>query len=60
MSFKREVLNVLREISTSLARIETAIIVQGDDVRHRLEILETEAPRVERRLVDVERKIAAR
>lgn len=59
MSAKRELVAVLREISASLDRIELVLIEQGRDLRHRVEILEIEAPRTERRLLNVEGKVAA-
>ena len=60
MSAKREIVTVLREISAALDRLEIAIVEQGRDAHHRLEILEAETPRTERRLLNVEAKVNAR
>jgi hypothetical protein len=50
---------VLREISRSLDRLETALGSLAADSQQRLAILESESVRIERRMLSLEAKLAA-
>lgn len=58
MSFRKDLLTALEAIRDEISGLRVALVEREKDTAHRLHVLENEATRTERRLVDVERKVA--
>lgn len=59
MSRRQLLVDVLIEIRDEIKGLRVALVEREKDTSHRLRVLENESPRTERRLLDVERKVAA-